>query len=89
MITYLDARVRQGFNVIYATLIVELDGLTVPNAHGDLPLVGRDPARPAITPGARHDDATQHDYWDHVDHVVEEASGEAFTSASSRRGRIG
>lgn len=71
---YLDTRARQGFNVIQAVALAELDGLTVPNAHGDLPLVDRDPARPAITPGSNPADATAYDYWDHVEFIVDEAN---------------
>ena len=48
-------------------------GSTVPNAYGDLPLIGRDPTKPAVTPGADPASATQYDYWDHVDFIVREA----------------
>ena len=36
---YLDTRREQGFNMIQAVMLAELDGLTVPNANGDFPLV--------------------------------------------------
>ncbi|HEX8984590.1 MAG TPA: glycoside hydrolase family 140 protein [Bryobacteraceae bacterium] len=71
---YLDARARQGFTAIQAVAIAELDGLFDPNAQGDLPFVDRDPARPAVTPGANPADAKQYDYWDHVDYVVDQAN---------------
>lgn len=71
---YLDLRAKQRFNVIQAVALAELEGLTVPNAHGDLPLVELDPARPATTPGADPRDAAAYDYWDHVDFIVDEAN---------------
>jgi hypothetical protein len=58
---YLEDRARKGFTVIQAVALAELDGLTVPNAYGALPLVARDPARP--------DEA----YFAHVDFIVEKA----------------
>jgi len=44
--SYLEARRRQGFNVIQAVILAELDGLHTPNANGHLPLLGDDPTRP-------------------------------------------
>jgi hypothetical protein len=55
---YLEDRRRKGFNVVQAVILAELGGLRVPNANGDLPLEGSDPARP--------NDA----YFRHVDHVL-------------------
>jgi hypothetical protein len=43
---YLAVRRQQGFNVIQAVILAELDGLHTPNAYGHLPLLGDDPARP-------------------------------------------
>ncbi|MFN2152279.1 MAG: DUF4038 domain-containing protein, partial [Anaerolineales bacterium] len=43
---YLETRCQQGFNVIQAVILAELDGLHVPNANGHLPLLGDDPSRP-------------------------------------------
>lgn len=43
---YLEARRRQGFNVIQAVALAELDGLHTPNANGHIPLAGDDPTRP-------------------------------------------
>lgn len=65
---YLDTRQKQGFTVIQAVAIAELEGHTVPNSNGHLPLVEGDPARPAVT------DGPDNDYWDHVDWVVREAN---------------
>src|SRR5579871_4511620 len=52
---YLEKRAKQGFTVIQAVAIAEFDGLTVPNAYGDVPFDGLDPARP------------NKNYWTHVD----------------------
>lgn len=43
---YLETRRQQGFNVIQAALLAELDGLHTPNTNGHLPLLGDDPLRP-------------------------------------------
>jgi hypothetical protein len=65
---YLECRARQGYTVIQAVAIAELDGHTVPNAYGHLPLVDLDPARPALQDGPAND------YWDHVDYIVDKAN---------------
>ena len=59
---YLQTRARQGFNVIQAVVLAELDGLTVPNRNGDLPLHDLDPSRPNEA------------YFEHVDRVIETAN---------------
>lgn len=64
----LDHRARNGFNVVQAVAIAELDGHTVPNAYGHLPLVNLDPAVPAVK------DGSDNDYWDHVDFIVDAAN---------------
>lgn len=43
---YLETRRRQGFTVIQAVILAEMDGLHTPNANGHLPLAGDDPLRP-------------------------------------------
>ena len=58
---YLEDRARKGFTVVQAVAIAEIDGLTVPNAYGDLALVEEDPARPNEA------------YFRHVDYVVQRA----------------
>src|SRR3954469_3285433 len=52
-VNHLRTRAEQGFTVVQAVALAELDGLTDPNAFGKLPLINRDAARPAVTPGAR------------------------------------
>ena len=46
-IEYLDTRAAQKFTAIQAVALAELDGVTVPNAYGKLPLIDGDPTRPA------------------------------------------
>lgn len=58
---YLEDRARKGFTVIQAVALSELDGLTVPNAYGALPLIDKDPSRPNEA------------YFAHVDFIVEKA----------------
>jgi hypothetical protein len=65
---YLRDRAGKGFTVVQAVAIAELDGHTVPNPYGHLPLVELDPARPAVQEGPAND------YWDHVDFVVDRAN---------------
>lgn len=60
-IYYLDQRAAQGFNVIQTVALAELDGLTVGNAYGEVPLVGRNPRQP------------NEKYFEHVDWVIREA----------------
>jgi len=71
---YLDTRARQGYNVVQAVALAELDGITDPNPYGMLPLQDRDPARPAVTPGADPKKKGEYDYWDHVDFIVDAAN---------------
>jgi len=59
---YLEDRARKGFTVIQAVALAEIDGLTVPNAYGELPLIDRDPARPNEA------------YFLHVDFIVDRAA---------------
>jgi hypothetical protein len=59
---YLATRAAQGFNVVQAVALAEFDGLTAPNAYGQLPLEGNDPRRPVEA------------YFQHVDWIVAEAN---------------
>jgi hypothetical protein len=43
---YFKKRSEQGFNVIQAVALAELDGLHTPNSNGDTPLVNDDPEKP-------------------------------------------
>ena len=44
--SYLYVRKAQGFNVIQAVLIPETDGLRIPNAYGQVPLIDLNPEKP-------------------------------------------
>lgn len=61
-VQYLTNRSQKGFTVIQAVALPPADGLTVPNAYGDLPLIGRDPTRPNEA------------YFKHVDFIVDRAA---------------
>ncbi|EPX57642.1 hypothetical protein D187_004781 [Cystobacter fuscus DSM 2262] len=80
-VTYLQKRADQGFTVVQAVAVAELDGVNTPNAHGDKPFTNNNPATPATTPGADPGDATQYDYWDHVDFIVSEAESRGIYTA--------
>jgi hypothetical protein len=58
---YLEKRASQGYTVIQAVALAELEGLTVPNREGHLPLIDNDPTRPNEA------------YFQHVDWVLAQA----------------
>ncbi len=58
---YLDDRAKNGYTVIQAVVLAELDGLNVPNAEGEKPLLNNDPEK------------INEAYFRHVDKVVEMA----------------
>jgi hypothetical protein len=60
--TYLSNRAGKGFNVVQCVLLSEINGLTEPNANGDVPLIDLDPTRP------------NEKYFQHVDEVVNMAT---------------
>lgn len=59
---YLQHRAAQGFTVIQAVALAEIDGLTTPNAYGQTPLHDNDPTRP------------NEEYFQHVDWIVAKAN---------------
>jgi len=58
---YLKRRAEQGFTVIQAVVLAELDGLHTPNAYGEKPLINDDPTKPNEA------------YFKQVDYVVDKA----------------
>jgi hypothetical protein len=56
---YLDKRKEQGFNVVQAVVLAELDGINTPNANGDLPFTSLD--------DWRFNEA----YFQHVDRILD------------------
>lgn len=59
---YLKRRAEQGFTVVQAVALAELDGLNTPNANGDKPLVDNDPTKPNEA------------YFKHVDYIIDKAA---------------
>lgn len=43
---YFKIRANQSFNMIWANILPEFDGLTTPNRYGDLPLIHGNPEKP-------------------------------------------
>lgn len=69
---FLRRRAEQCFTVIQAVALAEVDGHSVPNSYGHLPLIDQDPAQPAVKEGP------DNDYWDHVDYIVDKANAEGM-----------
>jgi hypothetical protein len=59
---YLDNRAKNGYTLIQAVVLAELNGSTDPNPYGQLPLVGNDPTKP------------NEEYFKHVDWIVAQAN---------------
>lgn len=58
---YLKKRVEQGFNVIQAVALAEINGLNDPNPYGEVPLQNNDPTLPNPK------------YFEHVDYIIKKA----------------
>ena len=71
-VQYLETRKQQGFNVVQSMVLHELK--QAKNVYGDLALDNQDVAKPNVTPGNNFKHATEYDYWDHVEFVVDEAA---------------
>jgi hypothetical protein len=81
---YLAAREKQGFTVIQLTAVMSEErvmGTARPNSFGDEPFLNGDPGRPAVTPGKAPHNATEYDYWDHLDYVLERIHAHGFRAA--------
>jgi len=74
---FLSTRHKQGYNVIQAVALAELDGIRVPNAEGHYPLINEDPSQPDLQPGG---------YWDLVDYAFDVAENEQIYIAFSQLG---
>jgi hypothetical protein len=59
--TYLKNRAEKGFTVIQAVVLAELNGLSDPNAYGELPLENNDPTKPREA------------YFQQVDYIINKA----------------
>lgn len=71
---YLDKRKAQGFTVIQAVVLAELDGLRQPNRYGAVPFKDLETLEWAVTSGKDPAIDGEYDYWDHVDFVIQEAA---------------
>ena len=70
---YLSVRAGQGFRVIQACALAELDGLRIPNRYGNLPFrrfPGSGDERKEDFPGGIWEPS----YWEHVDKVIDMAA---------------
>src|SRR5688572_25190464 len=59
---YLKRRSEQGFTVIQAVILAEMDGLHIGNTYGETPLINEDPAKP------------NEKYFEHVDYIIDKAA---------------
>ena len=73
IISYLNTRKKQKFNVIMAVALAEVDGIKQPNFYGRVPFKDIEKLEWDITEGKNHLNPTEYDYWDHVDFAIEEA----------------
>ncbi len=64
---YLKRRSEQGFTVIQAVVLAEMDGLHTPNAYGETPLLNDNPATP------------NEKYFEHVDYIIDKANEYGLT----------
>ncbi len=67
---YLDVRKQQGFNVVQVML---LHTLMATDAYGDSALINQDISTPNISKGNSLNNKEEHDYWNNVDYVIDEA----------------
>ncbi|MGY6744657.1 MAG: glycoside hydrolase family 140 protein [Cecembia sp.] len=56
---YLETRANQGFNVVQAVALAELDGLNTPNSYGNKPFLSLEPF------------LMNESYWEYVDDIVD------------------
>jgi len=56
---YLKRRSEQGFTVVQAVVLAEMDGLHTPNAYGETPLINDDPTKP------------NEKYFEQVDYIID------------------
>lgn len=71
-VLYLDTRKQQGFNVVQAMLLHDMNNTK--NVYGDKALINEDVSKPNVTPGNNFNDTAAYDYWDHVDYIIDEAA---------------
>ncbi|MCF8225946.1 MAG: glycoside hydrolase family 140 protein [Bacteroidales bacterium] len=70
---YFKIRKEQGYNVIQAVVLYEIEAFETPNAYGDFPLEGKKIEEIKITPGNNPKNPEEYDYWDHVRFILQTA----------------
>ena len=80
---YLQHRKDQKFNTVALVALPSYaNGAVIPNAYGDFPLEANggawDPLRPIATPGADPENATEYDYWDHLEYIIDTANAKGM-----------
>lgn len=68
---YFENRKAKGFNVVQC---IFLQFYTDTNSYGDSAYTSRDLSTPAIKPGKTPGDASQYDFWDHVEYAIDLAA---------------
>jgi hypothetical protein len=66
---YFQTRAEQGFTVVQAVKLAELDGLNKPNYYGHTPLFNNDPTQ------------LNEDYFSHVEQIIDQAADHNITMA--------
>jgi hypothetical protein len=66
---YFQTRAEQGFTVVQAVILAELDGLHKPNFYGHTPLFNDDPTQ------------LNEDYFSHVEQIIDQAADHNITMA--------
>ena len=59
---FLENRHENGYTVVLTCALAEVQGMTLPNAYGYLPLKNQDPLQPV------------EEYWKYIDYVIEKAA---------------
>ena len=68
---YLEDRRKKGFNLIQ---VMVLHSVGAVNVYGDSALINKNVATPRILVNGLSSDKSQHDYWSHVDYIVDLAA---------------
>jgi hypothetical protein len=68
---YLKNRKEKGFNVIQCMVI---SSLPLSNIYGDSAFVNNDISKPLINSAKNSKGETFHDYWSHIDYIIDEAA---------------
>jgi hypothetical protein len=66
---YLEDRKNKGYNVIQVMVIHDMNDAV--NVYGDSALVNKNIATPFTTPGKSFENATEYDFWDHADYIID------------------